>query len=397
MRTPSTRRALEEALAQDPDDRAAHSAYADLLMEEGDPRGELIQVQLALEEMGRPPAERRRLQQRGAELLGAHERDWLGELAPFLLDQKPTEWQRQHGKISRARWARGWVDDLYEFALDVEVARALARCPATRLLRRLHVGYAGYDDDYEARPEDGIPEGSEYPSLYPLAKAPFLPHLRVFQLGETVDFEEATYNSEGTSGEGLPGLVARMTRLEELYVLARDVGMSELFALPNLTHLRVLLVYHEMEVYPLKVLAENPALRNLTTLRLHPAHSEAGAGGFLRWGEVRALLDSPHLTALTHLHLHASDLGDEGCKDIVDSGVLKRLKVLDLRHGCVTDAGARTLAQCPDVKRLELLSLEDNELTDEGRAVLRGLGIPVRCHHQNEVGSEMYLYSGDME
>src|SRR5436190_22265883 len=53
-----TRRALEQALAEDPDDLAAHSAYADLLVELGDPRGEFIQVQLALEREGLDAAER---------------------------------------------------------------------------------------------------------------------------------------------------------------------------------------------------------------------------------------------------------------------------------------------------------------------------------------------------
>jgi hypothetical protein len=192
-------------------------------------------------------------------------------------------------------------------------------------------------------------------------------------------------------------LVERMRRLEELYLLAHDLNTAELFALPNLTNLRVLQVYHDREVYSLEALATNPALRNLTTLRLHPGHSYPDEGSSLPRDQVRALLYSPHLPALTHVHLHASDLGDGGCKDIVDSGILKRLKVLDLRHGCVTDVGARILAGCPDIKRLELLSLEDNELTDEGRALLRGLGIPVRCQHQHEAGSGAYLFSGDME
>src|SRR4051812_30092601 len=44
-------RALEEAVLSKPDDLAAHSAYADLLMEQGDPRGEFIQAQLALEDL----------------------------------------------------------------------------------------------------------------------------------------------------------------------------------------------------------------------------------------------------------------------------------------------------------------------------------------------------------
>jgi uncharacterized protein (TIGR02996 family) len=44
------REALEAALVENPDDLAAHRAYADHLMELGDPRGEFIQVQLALED-----------------------------------------------------------------------------------------------------------------------------------------------------------------------------------------------------------------------------------------------------------------------------------------------------------------------------------------------------------
>src|SRR5581483_4800010 len=38
--------AFERALADDPDDLAGWSAYADYLAEQGDPRGEFMQVQL---------------------------------------------------------------------------------------------------------------------------------------------------------------------------------------------------------------------------------------------------------------------------------------------------------------------------------------------------------------
>ena len=67
------RAALEAALAEDFDDLAAHAAYADLLTEMGDPRGELIQVQLALEDVGCIGAGRAELERREEELLGAHE------------------------------------------------------------------------------------------------------------------------------------------------------------------------------------------------------------------------------------------------------------------------------------------------------------------------------------
>jgi uncharacterized protein (TIGR02996 family) len=398
------RQALEGALFANPDDLASHMAYADYLAEQGDPRGEFIQVQLALEDEGKPAEERKKLQRREQELLAAHEAEWLGGLAPVLFDPKQiSEYRRQHGYVSRWRWARGWLDDLYLWQITVAAARALAGCSTARPLRRLRIDFCGYDDKYEAEPDDGIPEGSEYPSLYPLARAPFLPQLRAFQLGEAVDFEnaefeegagEGSYNSEAVA-HGLVRLVAKMDRVEELHLYAQAVRTDKLFALPNLTHLRVLVVYHN-RLYPLEVLAANPALRNLTALRMHPANNPDGS--CLPLAGVRELVHSPHLTSLKELHLRASDLGDEGCAEIVRSGILKRLEVLDLRFGRVTDAGARLLAECPDVRRLRRLNLEDNQLTDVGRAALRGPGIDVvRCEHQLEVGSDEYLYSGDME
>jgi uncharacterized protein (TIGR02996 family) len=393
----SLRQALEDALLESPDDLATHRAYADFLCEQGDPRGELISVQLSLEDPALRAEERQRLHGRELELFQAHERDWLGRLAPALFEENISDGRRQHNKISRARWVRGWLDDLYLWRLDLPAARALARCPVARLLSRLHIDLSNYADDYQAEPDDEIPEGSEYPFLYPLLRAPFLPNLRVFQLGETVDFREECYNCR-TSGEGVVALIEQMPRLEELYLLAHQVDLHNLFALRALPRLRTLQVYHVHEAYPLEVLTGNPALGALTTLRLHPAHSHPPWGASLRRAQVLALLRSPHLPALTHLHLHASDLGDEGVQGVIDSGILKRLRVLDLGHGCITDEGARLLAACPDVKKLELLDLSRNELSEEGAEWLEGLGLPVRCEDQQEdPGEEQYLYSGDME
>jgi uncharacterized protein (TIGR02996 family) len=388
--------ALEASLAENPDDLATHGAYADYLMEQGDPRGEFIQVQLALEDPARSPTERKHLQAREAELLQTYQREWLGELAQELLDEHDvlTDWGEPLNS-STGRWARGWLEDVHVRWLDLPLARRLAREPAARFLRRLQIDEADYTRDYEAEPNDGIPEGSECPCLCPLARAPFLPCLRVFQLGETVDFGEESYNCR-TYGEGVAGLVARMTRLEELYLFAHDAETGYIFALPNLGHLRVLVVYHE-DAYPLEVLAVNPTLGKLTTLRLHPRHTWHGHPSRLPRERVRDLLRSPHLVALTHLYLHGSDMGNIGCVDIVQSGILKRLKVLDLSFGCVGDEGARILAACPDVRRLERLSLAHNELTDAGRALLAGLGIEVDCGSQYQPGSNDYLYSGDME
>src|SRR4051794_30049067 len=87
--------ALEKALNEAPDDRATLAAYADHLAEQADPklsaRGAFIQVQLALEAPGCAGRQREELERREKELLAAHQRDWLGRMAPFLAPEVPPE------------------------------------------------------------------------------------------------------------------------------------------------------------------------------------------------------------------------------------------------------------------------------------------------------------------
>ena len=122
MRT--TREVLEAALAAEPESVALHSAYADLLIEEGDPRGEYIRLELALEDEVLTEGERKELKRRAEEILLVHERGWLG---PIL---------KVDVKVS---WIRGWID-----ALDVSRVREsdlakIIRCPTLRLLRFVHL------------------------------------------------------------------------------------------------------------------------------------------------------------------------------------------------------------------------------------------------------------------
>jgi hypothetical protein len=109
---------------------------------------------------------------------------------------------------------------------------------------------------------------------------------------------------------------------------------------------------------------------------------------------------SPHLKSLTHLALYLTDIGDEGVRAIVESGILRRLRVLDLWNGRITDVGARLLAASPDIRHLHRLRLAQNRLTFAGIQALEATGIPV------EVGGQLlgprfdeyaHLYEGDPE
>src|SRR5262249_28747036 len=90
--TPELIAALESALGENPAELATRSALADALLEQDDPvlaaRGEFIQTQLALERPELPAEAVQKLQERERLLLDAHARVWLGELAPYLLDQE---------------------------------------------------------------------------------------------------------------------------------------------------------------------------------------------------------------------------------------------------------------------------------------------------------------------
>jgi uncharacterized protein (TIGR02996 family) len=135
--TPSPlQRSLEETLVENPDDLAAHSAYADYLMEQGDPRGEFIEVQLTLEDPRRPRKERTRLQQREQQLLEQHGREWLGDLGRFLIGEWSGEDRPWH-----YRFVRGWLALVRVLPSPDAALASLARSPEVRLLRRLEVVY----------------------------------------------------------------------------------------------------------------------------------------------------------------------------------------------------------------------------------------------------------------
>jgi uncharacterized protein (TIGR02996 family) len=177
----SLRDVLEETLFANPDDLASHAAYADHLTEQGDPRGEFIQLQLALEDYSRTPEQRRELAEREEQLFQKHGREWLGKLAPYLLDKR-----RETNKF---RFARGWLDTVQFQEVDLDLARILAKSPQTRLLRVLAIDNIDYQEgDYT--PAADVPDGLTHPATHVLMRSAFLDNLRILQWGELPHDEE---------------------------------------------------------------------------------------------------------------------------------------------------------------------------------------------------------------
>jgi uncharacterized protein (TIGR02996 family) len=402
---------LEQALVEDPDDLAAHSAYADYLAEQGDPRGELIQVQLALEDPARSPKERAGLRQREEDLLRQHAPHWLGDVGRFLVG----DWSGPD-KPFHYQFARGWLDLVRTMPAPEAILASLARSPEARLLRRLEVVYDmrfhPFDFDLEG-PNSALTDDEQENELYeeatllpPLLASPYLRNLRVFKLGYS-DFADQLAHSTmvapfGTcSAQEVIELLRKNPHLEELYLNTGLTGIERLFALPALGNLRVLQYYYGTDYdsrpprgpgYPLTNLAGNASLGGLTTLRLHP-----GRDTVIDIDQLDAILRSPNLPSLAHLQVHMTTFEDEGCRRIVHSGILRRLTTLDIGYGNMTDEGARLLADCPDLKHLDVLDVSRNVLTARGIALLQEVGIRVVANDQHAPDDNAYLYEVDVE
>jgi uncharacterized protein (TIGR02996 family) len=360
---------FEKAIDEKPDDAAAHAAYADWLAERGDPRGEFIRVQLALEDETVGPKRRTELRAEEKRLLDAHAREWLG---PDLTALFFPRWFRRLMPKGQYEFRRGWLDRLEFPEVEMRVAQALTRCTATRLLRSL---------SFEAGGSEG-----EWPTL---AGAPFVPTLREFRLG---------YSSVQAAGDGpdLDQFLGRTASLESLKLMASEVATESLFAVP-FRCLRVMEV-HCLTSYRCDVLAQNATLTNLERLAFHPHGADPDEPrSFLGLDQLRAIARSPHLTDLRDLEFHLSDAGDGGCRELVESGLLGRLRHLSLQYGRVTDEGARILAESGQLRQLELLDLDHNALTGEGFALLQATGIRISAIDQHAPDDDDYLYSGDME
>ncbi|MBY0459783.1 MAG: TIGR02996 domain-containing protein [Gemmataceae bacterium] len=416
------REAFENSLRDARDDFATWCAFADWLAEQGDPLGAFMQTQLALEDESRSKDERDALKAREAELLAAHRAEWLGPLEPFLFpppgpaeDDPDGEWDVP--PPIEFTWRRGFLDSIRTPVVNTGLGQALADSPAAVLLRELRIeSHSQHSDwqDFRTTPRVPTPPGVSYHEGYfELIGSRCLESVRVFRTGDEDDEPpEDGWCDCHSHLDGLEHLLLAMPRAEEFHLLSNSVRLRTVFASDRLTRLRVFRAYHIGEErgadayyeYPLDVLAANLAFANLTHLLFHPHQSEEGyedtAQSYLPLDQVRALVNSPHLTKLTHLQLRLSDMGDAGVGAIVASGILKRLKWLDLRHGCITDDGARLFAAHPDARNLDRLDLSYNGVTAAGLKALRDAGVNAVANHpltQDQLDSREYLTHGDFE
>jgi predicted DNA-binding WGR domain protein len=393
---------LEKGLGENFHDLATHSAYADHLLEQNDPRGELVQTQLSLEDASKSAAERKTLKAAEAKLLKKLGDQLLGKLKTVMDGDWCGPKKPYHYEITR-----GWLTMLRTLPAPDGIVSILAAMPEARLLQRLEIVYDMEYHPWDFDPimqgpiaalkkldgaEDDAEEGTYASRMYdgahlipPLIDSPYLNNLRSFKLGFSDHYDELEYSTmvgpfNNCNDKNVLKFLEKCPHLEELYINTGLGKIENIFSYPKFDHLKLLQYYYAGDdyssrriSYPLSVLAKNQSLANIHTLKFHP-----GKDSELDIDEVSALVKAKNLPNLKCLQLHMSTYGDAIVKPLIQSRLMQRLKVLDIGYGNLTDKGASELAACSDLKNLELLNVSRNALTNDGIKALKATGCGVK-------------------
>jgi len=299
---------LERRLLEDPDDLETLAVYGDWLQEQGDPRGELVALQLASQQ-GDPRRDE-------SVLLGSNRGHLYGLLARLGGDLQPI-WR--NGFLDQVHVGEGaWNRPLQRGLTGGDLLRGLVLLPAGLLLRKLSVSSGIYQ---LAETADAVglplllreltlgPWGSETPPAYGIdpLQPPRLPtrsmrDLHVLRIhAQEIDFGSPPSLPELRElalrprllGPGLARQIceAHLPRLERLYlwlvgdennVEAERPAAGDLLPLLDgrveLPHLRDLALINagaQVGVL-LRALASGPRVRRLETLQLHGAEADTG-------------------------------------------------------------------------------------------------------------------------
>lgn len=337
------------------DSRGAYEVYADWLVEQGDPRGELVHVQLARE----VAPDVRELETRERELIQAHETTWLPVLEHYRFDRKPSvTWRR--GFIGRAVFGASYQGDSAQGYADV------VGSPLARFVRELEL-QTPYSHHGEGLDDDMIVEA--------LLASPPPSTLRIFAL--TCGDDQRAWSHLGNIERIFPLLPT----VEQFLV---DTGRVELGAI------------------------DLPACRTLTVInsgmRGHVPHSIAAAtwphleqldlfigsqhyGSDCVAGDLAPLLaDAGRFPALRQLGLRGCEFGDNLARILVGSPLLSQLETpLNLAGSTMGTAAAEALlAHADRFAHLRSLDLTANFFSAAETRLLEKLCPSVRVGQQNE-------------
>ncbi|MDQ3300764.1 MAG: TIGR02996 domain-containing protein [Myxococcota bacterium] len=307
--------ALEAAIADDPDDAQAYAVYGDWLQRRGDPRGELIALQLAAAaEAARPGAKPAKSPRSATTIavgkhLAKHAPRLLGDLARLVRDLRdpaapPLIWG--NGFIRRVELASEAGRPLAD-----AVAEILAH-PSGRFVVELALRATAPTDAAEV-----------------VAK---LAHRAPASLRELDLFARVPLKT-------LDRLWPRVARLRRLTVTAPNFKLGDL-ELPALERARFLAGSMSSEAIRSIADAPWPVLERLE-IRFCGRYGSSKAD----FHDLRTLLQRDDLPKLTHLRLRGAPFAGAITRTLIDAPIGDQLQVLDLANGNVSPADLQHLAR----------------------------------------------------
>lgn len=354
------KQALFDAMVQAPGADGPRLAYADLLVEEGDPRGEFIAVQCRLASGKLRGAALKAARAREAELLAAHREEWFGPLEKWLRER--DSYVRNHVEV-----ARGFVRHCRLVATEAaDLITLFRRAPLLQSLElngvEVHVPAAlGQLESVEASGGAAasllraLSSGQRADALHTLVVSHF-GHARAVSLGALPVLRRFSFDG-GVATLQLPA------GLEDLASLRWSTCVTDALGAPGLHLKRLTLTNHVVDEALLGALAAHaPHLEHLvlTTCRVaQPLLRE-----LLQW----------RWPQLTWLDLSNSTLKEDGA--MLATLKAPKLEVLDLTNTRLKDPEVQALLASPLLEHLREISLRANRIT-------RAAVAPVlaRSHH----------------
>ncbi len=364
---------LEQEIESDPESSDAWQVYADWLQENGDPRGEVLALELA----GDAGAASALLNKKLDVFLGplsAHQKTYDDE------DTNVFSWKR--GFIDGIRLSHNYYADEEFGGKLLDVLELVLAHPSARFLSE--ITFVFNNDPNEDNLQDLIDKLAERKR----------PTIRKLHFGDYEycgpAFETATGETE-ISWYGIGDLSKLWQAVPNLRTLITQCGSNESaisdvafelgeIDLPNLTHAEFRTGGLESVNAKAIAAAKIPSIE-----RLDVWYGDENYGGDASEAEVAPLLARIDLPKLRHLGLMNCAFVDELVPLLFDSTLLKQVEALDLSMGCLSDEGAKQIAANKDkFAHLKRLNVNENYLSEEGLAALQAALPAVWSEEQRE-------------
>jgi uncharacterized protein (TIGR02996 family) len=331
-----THQKFELAIAHDPDNIPAISAFADFLMEQNDPRGEYIRLQLALEDRNQPISTLEAMRRDARDLWIRYEREWLGPLYPYAhpVTQGVIEPSEPNLDIT---YRYGAIHEVHIERASRELMKALVSCPIAAWTESINI------------------QSCEIGSLLRLGQ--FI-SLRNLSIGGGI---------QETITGSLIRKMSRLPRLESIHLTANTLRVSAFWGTDWLRLRRLSLSISELSGI------QRP--EKIGSFLLLEAISLLGQCWPGSWQDFFAAKNFPLLRKLS-LQI-GPDFGDVGLNALLSSPVFSQLLELELLGCGITDEGAEALSRHPHTPRLSVLRLDHNHISPLGSAALEVVGIVV--------------------